>query len=119
MMKLFRRWKSGSIFLPLAVLRCFPNLFDIPASLISVGIEVSCLFHGRDLVLGCHSSRLPSFRWDIIWLPLGPLSAAGICLYVDNLLMESLVEIAYLEDVCLLYYAINSNHLRHGAGSLF
>ncbi|KAH1135785.1 hypothetical protein GLYMA_05G224100v4 [Glycine max] len=28
---------------------------------------------------------LPKFRWDVIWLPFGPLGASAICLYVDHL----------------------------------
>lgn len=42
--------------------------------------------------------RLPKFRWDIIWLPFGPLSGAGICLYVDHLLEESLQDIRRLRS---------------------
>ncbi|KAK9141954.1 hypothetical protein Syun_011354 [Stephania yunnanensis] len=43
-----------------------------------------------------HMIRLPRFRWDIIWLPFGPISGAGICLYVDHLLAESSGEIRKL-----------------------
>ncbi|XP_070670329.1 uncharacterized protein [Malus domestica] len=39
---------------------------------------------------------LPRFRWDIIWLPFGPLSGAGLALYVDHLLTESSEEIRKL-----------------------
>ncbi|KAJ8751044.1 hypothetical protein K2173_016225 [Erythroxylum novogranatense] len=40
--------------------------------------------------------RLPRFRWDVIWLPFGPISGAGICLYVDHLLTESSEEVRKL-----------------------
>ncbi|XP_048423077.1 uncharacterized protein LOC103943946 isoform X2 [Pyrus x bretschneideri] len=39
---------------------------------------------------------LPRFRWDIIWLPFGPLSGAGLALYIDHLLTESSEEIRKL-----------------------
>ncbi|KAJ6742813.1 HISTONE-LYSINE N-METHYLTRANSFERASE [Salix viminalis] len=42
--------------------------------------------------------RMPRFRWDVIWLPLGPLSGAGICLYVDHLLTESSEEVKKLRS---------------------
>ncbi|KAL9252985.1 hypothetical protein AKJ16_DCAP01789 [Drosera capensis] len=37
--------------------------------------------------------RMPKFRWDIIWLPVAPLSSAGVCLHVDRLLNESSEEV--------------------------
>ncbi|KAL3021747.1 hypothetical protein AAZX31_05G209600 [Glycine max] len=40
--------------------------------------------------------RLPKFRWDVIWLPFGPLGASAICLYVDHLLTESSEEVRKL-----------------------
>ncbi|XP_050127649.1 uncharacterized protein LOC126604441 isoform X1 [Malus sylvestris] len=40
--------------------------------------------------------RLPRFRWDVIWLPFGPLSGAALALYVDHLLTESSEEIRKL-----------------------
>uniref|UniRef100_A0A0A0LYS6 Uncharacterized protein n=1 Tax=Cucumis sativus TaxID=3659 RepID=A0A0A0LYS6_CUCSA len=48
---------------------------------------------------------LPKFRWDVIWLPLGPLSGAGICLYVDHLLAESSEEIRKLRGYMYSYKA--------------
>ncbi|KAJ6914025.1 hypothetical protein NC651_016318 [Populus alba x Populus x berolinensis] len=49
--------------------------------------------------------RMPRFRWDVIWLPFGPLSGAGICLYVDHLLTESSEEVkklrSYISNVIL------------------
>ncbi|XP_068653428.1 uncharacterized protein [Aristolochia californica] len=47
--------------------------------------------------------RMPSFRWDAIWLPLGPLSVAGLCLYVDHLLMVSLEEVRKLRSYMYAY----------------
>ncbi|GLT98637.1 hypothetical protein SLE2022_161340 [Rubroshorea leprosula] len=49
--------------------------------------------------------RLPKFRWDIIWLPFGPLSGAGICLYVDHLLAESSEEVRKLRGYMYAYKA--------------
>ncbi|XP_050388192.1 uncharacterized protein LOC126805127 [Argentina anserina] len=49
--------------------------------------------------------RLPRFRWDVIWLPFGPISGAGLCLYVDHLLLESLEEIRKLRGYMYAYKA--------------
>ncbi|XP_039043073.1 uncharacterized protein LOC120182144 [Hibiscus syriacus] len=53
-----------------------------------------------DLVLAIfwiyHLLRMPKFRWDVIWLPLGPLCGAGVCLYVDHVLSESSEEVRKL-----------------------
>lgn len=50
--------------------------------------------------------RLPKFRWDVIWLPFGPVSGAGMCLYVDYLLLESSEEIRKLRGYMYAYKAI-------------
>ncbi|XP_058068348.1 uncharacterized protein LOC131217443 [Magnolia sinica] len=50
-----------------------------------------------------HMLRMPKFRWDVIWLPFGPSSAAGICLYVDHLLADSLEEVRKLRG-CMYSY---------------
>ncbi|KAF8393486.1 hypothetical protein HHK36_021730 [Tetracentron sinense] len=52
-----------------------------------------------------HMLRLPKFRWDIIWLPFGPLSGSGICLYVDHLLTESSEEVRKLRGYMYAYKA--------------
>ncbi|KAK1314936.1 hypothetical protein QJS10_CPA06g00929 [Acorus calamus] len=52
-----------------------------------------------------HMFRLPTFRWDILWLPLGPVSGAGICLYLEHLLAESLEEIRKLRNTMYYYKA--------------
>lgn len=49
--------------------------------------------------------RLPRFRWDVIWLPFGPLSGAVICLYVDHLLNESSEEVRKLRSYMYAYKA--------------
>ncbi|PWA40637.1 hypothetical protein CTI12_AA561110 [Artemisia annua] len=49
--------------------------------------------------------KLPKFRWDVIWLPLGPLSGAGFCLYVDTLLNESSEEVKQLRNYMYAYKA--------------
>ncbi|XP_020596237.1 uncharacterized protein LOC110036190 [Phalaenopsis equestris] len=46
---------------------------------------------------------LPKFRWDILWLPFGPLSAASICLYVDHLIESSRKEIRSLQNFVYEY----------------
>uniref|UniRef100_A0A1D1XQI7 Putative membrane protein YGR016W n=1 Tax=Anthurium amnicola TaxID=1678845 RepID=A0A1D1XQI7_9ARAE len=50
-----------------------------------------------------HMLRLPRFRWDIIWLPLGPFSGALLCLYVEHLLAESLEDIRKLRGSVYYY----------------
>ncbi|KAL8093979.1 uncharacterized protein LOC141692553 [Apium graveolens] len=40
--------------------------------------------------------KLSKFRWEVIWLPFGPISAAGVSLYVDHLLNESSEEVRKL-----------------------
>ncbi|XP_059432925.1 uncharacterized protein LOC132166168 isoform X2 [Corylus avellana] len=50
--------------------------------------------------------RLSKFRWDVIWLPFGPVSGAGMCLYVDHLLSESSEEIRKLRGYMYAYKAI-------------
>ncbi|XVF34972.1 hypothetical protein REPUB_Repub18cG0104300 [Reevesia pubescens] len=49
--------------------------------------------------------RMPKFRWDVIWLPLGPLSGAGVCLYVDYLLSESSEEVRKLRSYMYAFKA--------------
>lgn len=49
--------------------------------------------------------RMPKFHWDIIWLPFGPLSGAGICLYVNHLLAESSEEVRKLRGYMYSYKA--------------
>ncbi|XP_054785986.1 uncharacterized protein LOC129292458 [Prosopis cineraria] len=49
--------------------------------------------------------RLPKFRWDVIWLPFGPLGGAAICLYVDHLLTESSEEVKRLWRYIYVYKA--------------
>ncbi|KAJ6698857.1 HISTONE-LYSINE N-METHYLTRANSFERASE [Salix purpurea] len=60
-------------------------------------------FLNDDNIYLCH--RMPRFRWDVIWLPLGPLSGAGICLYVDHLLTESSEEVKKLRSYMYAYKA--------------
>ncbi|XP_010539391.1 PREDICTED: uncharacterized protein LOC104813489 [Tarenaya hassleriana] len=49
--------------------------------------------------------RLPKFRWDVMWLPFGPLGGAGICLYVDRVLEESSEEVTKLRNYMYAYKA--------------
>ncbi|KAL6224123.1 hypothetical protein ACLB2K_002979 [Fragaria x ananassa] len=49
--------------------------------------------------------RLPRFRWDVIWLPFGPISGTGLSLYVDHLLLESSEEIRKLRGYMYAYKA--------------
>ncbi|XP_071911074.1 uncharacterized protein [Coffea arabica] len=52
-----------------------------------------------------HMLRLSKYRWDVLWLPLGPLSGAGVCLYVDHLLNESSEEVRKLRGYMYSYKA--------------
>ncbi|XP_071737267.1 uncharacterized protein [Rutidosis leptorrhynchoides] len=49
--------------------------------------------------------KLSKFRWDVIWLPFGPLSGAGFCLYVDSLMNESSEEVKKLRNYMYAYKA--------------
>ncbi|KAK6944874.1 hypothetical protein RJ641_025976 [Dillenia turbinata] len=49
--------------------------------------------------------RLPKFQWDIIWLPFGPLSGAGLSFYVEHLLAESSEEVQKLRGYMHAYKA--------------
>ncbi|XP_071722367.1 uncharacterized protein [Rutidosis leptorrhynchoides] len=49
--------------------------------------------------------RLPKFRWDVIWLPFGSLSGAGLSLYVEHLLTQSSEEIRKLQSYMYAYKA--------------
>lgn len=53
-----------------------------------------------------HLKRLAQFRWDAIWLPLGPMSGAVFSLYVDHLLIESSEEVRKLRGYMYSYKAI-------------
>ncbi|XP_009771059.1 uncharacterized protein LOC107771900 [Nicotiana tabacum] len=52
-----------------------------------------------------HMLRLAKFRWDILWLPVGPLSGAGICIYIDHLLNVSSEEVRKLRGYMYAYKA--------------
>ncbi|CAA2950214.1 uncharacterized protein LOC111407785 isoform X2 [Olea europaea subsp. europaea] len=52
-----------------------------------------------------HMLRLAKSKWDILWLPFGPLSASCICLYVDHLLNESSEEVRKLRQYMYAYKA--------------
>ncbi|KAL4281722.1 hypothetical protein GQ457_03G046590 [Hibiscus cannabinus] len=52
-----------------------------------------------------HLLRLPKFRWDVIWLPLGPLCGAGVCVYVDHVLSESSEEVRKLRSYMYAFKA--------------
>ncbi|XP_073016346.1 uncharacterized protein [Primulina eburnea] len=52
-----------------------------------------------------HMLRLTKFRWDAMWLPLGPLSGTAVCLYVDHLLNQSSEELRKLRGYMYAYKA--------------
>ncbi|XP_078428948.1 histone-lysine N-methyltransferase isoform X1 [Wolffia australiana] len=52
-----------------------------------------------------HIFRLPKFRWDAMWLALGPMSGALACFYVEHLLAESWEEIRKLRAAVYSYKA--------------
>ncbi|KAL4563859.1 hypothetical protein LXL04_027907 [Taraxacum kok-saghyz] len=45
-----------------------------------------------------HMLKLATFRWEVIWLPLGPLCGAAFSLYVDDLMNESCEEVKKLRN---------------------
>ncbi|KAK1354844.1 putative Wpp domain-interacting tail-anchored protein 1 [Heracleum sosnowskyi] len=49
--------------------------------------------------------KLSKFRFEVIWLPFGPLSAAVVSLYVDHLLNESSEEVRKLRGYMYSYKA--------------
>ncbi|XP_058206664.1 uncharacterized protein LOC131320098 [Rhododendron vialii] len=87
-------------------------------SIAIAGLLIDSKYHRRWLWYSCfgglsvavfwlyHMSRLPRFRWDVVWLPLGPLCGAGICLYVDHLLDESSEEVKKLRGYMYAYKAM-------------
>ncbi|GAB2219694.1 hypothetical protein Droror1_Dr00007331 [Drosera rotundifolia] len=82
-----------------------------------VGILQSSVYHRRLIWYSCsigillsffwfyYMIRMPKFRWDIIWLPVAPLSSAGVCLHVDRLLNESSEEVRRLRNYMYAYKA--------------
>ncbi|KAL8136372.1 hypothetical protein V2J09_002373 [Rumex salicifolius] len=80
-----------------------------------VGLVHSSNHHKRWIWFSCCSGtllavfwlnymlRMPKFRWDVIWLPFGPLSASVICLYVDHLLKRSAEEVKKLRGYMYSY----------------
>ncbi|CAM0881333.1 unnamed protein product [Alopecurus aequalis] len=42
--------------------------------------------------------KLPRIRWDVVWLPLGPLIASALSLYVDHTLLKSMQDISTLRS---------------------
>ncbi|WMV41720.1 hypothetical protein MTR67_035105 [Solanum verrucosum] len=48
---------------------------------------------------------LAKFRWDVVWLPLGPISGAGVCIYVEYLLNVSSEEVRKLRGYMYAYKA--------------
>lgn len=89
----------------------------VVCSIAIAGLLIDSKYHRRWLWYSCfggifvavfwlyHMSRLARFRWDAVWLPLGPLCGAGICLYVDHLLNESSEEVRKLRGYMYAYKA--------------
>ncbi|KAG8051631.1 hypothetical protein GUJ93_ZPchr0001g30263 [Zizania palustris] len=50
--------------------------------------------------------RLPRIRWDVAWLPFGPLIASALSLYVDHALLESMQDINTLRSYMYNYKAL-------------
>ncbi|KAK3018450.1 hypothetical protein RJ639_004267 [Escallonia herrerae] len=86
-------------------------------SLAITGLLHNSKYHRRWLWYSCcagillavfwlyHMLKLPKFRWDVIWLPFGPLSGAGLCLYVDHLLNGSSEEVRKLRGYMYAFKA--------------
>ncbi|KAL6874674.1 hypothetical protein ACP4OV_013339 [Aristida adscensionis] len=50
--------------------------------------------------------RLPRIRWDVAWLPFGPLIAGALSLYVDHVLLESMKDINTLRSYMYNFKAL-------------
>uniref|UniRef100_A0A0D9V217 Uncharacterized protein n=1 Tax=Leersia perrieri TaxID=77586 RepID=A0A0D9V217_9ORYZ len=50
--------------------------------------------------------RLPRIRWDVAWLPFGPLIASALSLYVDHSMLESMKDINTLRSYMYNYKAL-------------
>ncbi|TVU34128.1 hypothetical protein EJB05_15957 [Eragrostis curvula] len=50
--------------------------------------------------------RLPRIRWDVAWLPFGPLIAGALSLYVDHVLLESMRDISTLRGYMYNFKAL-------------
>uniref|UniRef100_A0A0D3EQ64 Uncharacterized protein n=1 Tax=Oryza barthii TaxID=65489 RepID=A0A0D3EQ64_9ORYZ len=50
--------------------------------------------------------RLPRIRWDVAWLPFGPLIASALSLYVDHSMLESMQDINALRSYMYNYKAL-------------
>uniref|UniRef100_A0A0E0JK52 Uncharacterized protein n=1 Tax=Oryza punctata TaxID=4537 RepID=A0A0E0JK52_ORYPU len=50
--------------------------------------------------------RLPRIRWDVAWLPFGPLIASALSLYVDHSMLESMQDINTLRSYMYNYKAL-------------
>ncbi|KAI9191387.1 hypothetical protein LWI28_007870 [Acer negundo] len=89
----------------------------LACSMTIIGLLHNSKYHRRCIWYSCFAGiilavfwlyymlRLPKFRWDVIWLPFGPVGGAGICLYVDHLLDESSEEVRKLRS----YMEIRNN----------
>ncbi|KAM3330578.1 hypothetical protein ACQJBY_027034 [Aegilops geniculata] len=95
---------------------------DLPSPMVIVAdwiAALACLFAVKGLLQASNSSKkwmwysfyvcmavavfwtyyllkLPRIRWDVVWLPLGPLIASALSLYVDHTLMKSMQDISTL-----------------------
>ncbi|KAF0918187.1 hypothetical protein E2562_023125 [Oryza meyeriana var. granulata] len=50
--------------------------------------------------------RLPRIRWDVAWLPFGPLIASALSLYVDHSMVESMQDINTLRSYMYNFKAL-------------
>ncbi|XP_021597980.1 uncharacterized protein LOC110604166 isoform X1 [Manihot esculenta] len=66
-------------------------------------LAVFWLYYMLRIICLCH--RMSRFRWDVLWLPFGPLSGAVICLYIDHLLTQSSEEVRKLRGYMYAYKA--------------
>ncbi|GAU11771.1 hypothetical protein TSUD_75220 [Trifolium subterraneum] len=93
------------LFLVYSIIRQVSSPWELHARLPSKDCVMSQCITGDGS--GTHGilTLLPKFRWDVMWLPFGPLSASTICLYVDHLLIESSEEVRKLQGYMYAYKA--------------
>ncbi|KAK9266610.1 hypothetical protein L1049_022852 [Liquidambar formosana] len=89
----------------------------LACSMTIIGLLQNSEYHRRWIWYSCSAGvtlavfwlyymlRMPRFHWDVIWLPFGPLSGAGVCLYVDRVLAESSSEVRKLRGYMYAYKA--------------
>ncbi|GJM94147.1 hypothetical protein PR202_ga10764 [Eleusine coracana subsp. coracana] len=86
---------------------------DLPTSMVIIAdwiAALACVFAVKGLLQNSGPSKkwiwLPRIRWDVVWLPLGPLIAGALSLYVDHVLLESMRDISTLRGYMYNFKAL-------------